>query len=104
MSTYYRYISRESCSQFDSLPVTSLTISGEYYLATQYINGLGMGVDYELGAYWLNRAAKEHASDGGTPLWADMSASAAATLRGLRSLIAQAKSHTKRVAKRFDEL
>jgi hypothetical protein len=24
----YRYISRESCSQFDSLPLTSLTISG----------------------------------------------------------------------------
>ena len=76
----------------------------EYYLATQYINGLGMGVDYELGSYWLGRAATEHASDGGTPLWADMSASAAATLRDLRSLMAQAKSHTKRVVKSFDEL
>jgi MFS family permease len=28
MSFMYRYISRESCSQFDSLPLTSLTISG----------------------------------------------------------------------------
>jgi hypothetical protein len=28
LSFMYRYISRESCSQFDSLPLTSLTISG----------------------------------------------------------------------------
>ena len=30
----YRYISRESCSQFDSLPLTYLTISG--VLAVEY--------------------------------------------------------------------
>jgi hypothetical protein len=29
-SFVYRYISRESCSQFDSLPLTSLTISGAF--------------------------------------------------------------------------
>ena len=28
LSFMYRYILRESCSQFDSLPLTSLTISG----------------------------------------------------------------------------
>ena len=41
LSFMYRYISRESCSQFDSLPLTSLTISGTLELVMgQFWNSL----------------------------------------------------------------
>ena len=76
----------------------------EYYLATQYINGLGMDVDYELGTYWLARAAKVHLDDHGGALWEDMSGSASVTLKELRELISEAKDHSRSVVRKFDEL
>jgi hypothetical protein len=69
-----------------------------------------MDVDYELGTYWLARAAKVHLDDHGGALWEDMSGGAStpvSTLKELRELISEAKDpadHSRGVVRKFDEL
>jgi hypothetical protein len=58
-SFMYRYILRESCSQFDSLPLTSLTIFLTMIQMTQMVAGIAVGVSISVKWYIHYYGAKK---------------------------------------------